>query len=54
MPWMFQTATGTEELHLPGKLVLDNSEAYIAAGLAGLGLLQGMNFFYSPFSIAVA
>ncbi|MGB7803457.1 LysR family transcriptional regulator [Buttiauxella sp.] len=49
MPWTFQTAAGTEELLLPGKLVLDNSEAYIAAGLAGLGLLQGMNVFLQPF-----
>ncbi|KHN54266.1 transcriptional regulator [Dickeya fangzhongdai] len=49
MPWIFQTASGTEEIQLPGKLVLDNTEAYTAAGLAGLGLLQGMNFFLQPY-----
>ena len=49
MPWVFQSASGIEELNLPGKLVLDNSEVYIAAGLAGLGLLQGMDFFLRPY-----
>lgn len=49
MPWTFQTDLGTKEIRLPGKLVLDNSEAYIAAGLAGLGLLQGMNVFLQPY-----
>lgn len=49
MSWMFQSASGTEEVRLPGRLVLDNSEAYIAAGLAGLGLLQGMNIFLQPY-----
>lgn len=48
MPWTFETPSGTAEIHLSGKLVLDNSEAYIAAGLAGLGLLQGMNIFLQP------
>jgi len=28
---------------------MDNSEAYIVAGLAGLGLLQGMRFFLQPY-----
>ena len=28
---------------------MDNSEAYIAAGLAGLGLIQGMNLFLQPY-----
>jgi hypothetical protein len=45
MPWVFQSSSGIEEIHLPGKLVLDNSEVYVSAGLAGLGLLQGMDFF---------
>lgn len=49
MPWVFQTATGIEEIHLPGKLVLDNSEVYVVAGLTGLGLLQGMDFFLRPY-----
>ncbi|RPH30196.1 LysR family transcriptional regulator [Buttiauxella warmboldiae] len=49
MPWTFQTPGGTEEISLSGKLVLDNSEAYIAAGLAGLGILQGMNVFLQPY-----
>lgn len=49
MPWVFQTASGIEEIHLPGKLVLDNSEVYIVAGLTGLGLLQGMDFFLRPY-----
>lgn len=49
MPWTFQTLTGTEDVLIPGKLVLDNSEAYIAAGLAGLGILQGMTFFLQPY-----
>lgn len=49
LPWTFKTPSGTAEINLPGKLVLDNSEAYIAAGLAGLGLLQGMNIFLQPY-----
>ncbi|STQ71027.1 D-malate degradation protein R [Hafnia alvei] len=49
MPWIFKTETGTVEIHPPGKLVMDNSEAYIVAGLAGLGLLQGMRFFLQPY-----
>lgn len=49
MPWTFQTPGGTAEINLSGKLVLDNSEAYIAAGLAGLGILQGMNVFLQPY-----
>ena len=28
---------------------MDNSEAYIAAGLAGLGILQGINIFLQPY-----
>lgn len=49
MPWYFQHAAGIEEISIPGKLILDNSEVYIAAGIAGLGLLQGMNFFLQPY-----
>lgn len=49
IPWHFVTPAGIEEITLPGKLILDNSEVYIAAGLAGLGLLQGMNFFLQPY-----
>lgn len=49
MPWTFETASEIAEIYLPGKLVLDNSQAYTAAGLAGLGLLQGMNIFLRPF-----
>ncbi|BBQ83870.1 LysR family transcriptional regulator [Klebsiella sp. WP3-W18-ESBL-02] len=49
VPWRFQTEKGVEEIYLPGKLILDNSEVYISAGLAGLGLLQGMNFFLQPY-----
>lgn len=49
MPWSFRRGTVTEEISIPGKLILDNSEVYIAAGLAGLGLLQGMNFFLQPY-----
>lgn len=36
-PWTFTTPEGIAEITLPGKLVVDNSEAYIAAGLAGWG-----------------
>lgn len=49
MPWAFQTASGIEKVQLAGKLMLDNSEAYISAGLAGLGLLQGMDFLFKPY-----
>jgi LysR family transcriptional regulator for bpeEF and oprC len=49
MPWTFETSSGAVEVNLPGKLVLDNSEAYVAAGLAGLGMLQGMNLFLQPY-----
>ncbi|MEM0704916.1 LysR family transcriptional regulator [Enterobacter quasihormaechei] len=49
MPWTFATPKGIEEIILPGKLVVHNSEAYVSAGLAGLGLLQGMNVFLKPY-----
>lgn len=49
VPWTFQTDSSIKEVRLSSKLVLDNSEAYIAAGLAGLGLLQGMNIFLQPY-----
>lgn len=49
IPWTFETPSGAVEVNLPGKLVLDNSETYIAAGLAGLGMLQGMNLFLQPY-----
>lgn len=49
IPWTFETTSGAVEVNLPGKLVLDNSETYIAAGLAGLGMLQGMNLFLQPY-----
>ncbi|MBE4964452.1 LysR family transcriptional regulator [Enterobacter cloacae complex sp. P24RS] len=49
MPWTFATPKGIEEIILPSKLVVDNSEAYVSAGLAGLGLLQGMNVFLKPY-----
>lgn len=29
--------------------MLDNSEVFTAAGLAGLGMLQGMRFFLQPY-----
>ncbi|WP_368541995.1 LysR family transcriptional regulator [Enterobacter soli] len=48
MPWTFSTPEGAVEMTLPGKLVVDNSEAYVSACLAGLGLLQGMNVFIKP------
>ncbi len=41
----FQTPEGIRQIAIPGKLVLDNSEVFTAAGLAGLGMLQGMRFF---------
>lgn len=49
VPWYFATAQGVEEVRLPGKLILDNAEVYITAGLAGLGLLQGMSLFLQPY-----
>lgn len=49
MPWTFTTPEGPREITLSGKLVVDNSEAYVAAGLAGLGLVQGMNVFLKPY-----
>ncbi len=45
MPRRFQTPEGIRQIAIPGKLVLDNSEVFTAAGLAGLGMLQGMRFF---------
>lgn len=51
MPWRFQTPAGVRQVAIPGKLVLDNSEVFTAAGLAGLGMLQGM---HSPISTAAS
>ena len=44
-----RTAITASRIALSGKLVVDNSEAYIAAGLAGLGVMQGMNLFLQPY-----
>ncbi len=52
MPWRFQTPEGIRQIAIPGKLVLDNSEVFTAAGLAGLGMLQGMRFFCNLISTA--
>lgn len=49
MPWTFTTPEGTAEVTLPGKLIVDNSQAYVSAGLAGLGLVQGMTVFLKPY-----
>jgi DNA-binding transcriptional LysR family regulator len=49
MPWTFTIPGGIAEISPPGKLVVDNSEAYVAAGLAGLGISQGMNVFLQPY-----
>ncbi|QNT78633.1 LysR substrate-binding domain-containing protein [Entomobacter blattae] len=48
VPWMFQTEERVVELYLKSQLVLDNSEVYVAAGLAGIGILQGLNIFLQP------
>lgn len=49
MPWVFQTPEGPQEIKAPGRLVLDNSEVYLSAGLSGLGIVQGMQFFFQPY-----
>jgi DNA-binding transcriptional LysR family regulator len=49
MPWTFTTPEGTAEVTLPGKLIVDNSQAYVSAGLAGLGLVQGMTVFLKAY-----
>ena len=49
MPWTFTIPGGIAEVSPPGRLVVDNSEAYVAAGLAGLGIMQGMNVFLQPY-----
>ncbi|HCM7679214.1 TPA: LysR family transcriptional regulator [Klebsiella aerogenes] len=48
MRWVFQTDAGQQNISLAGKLVVDNSETYIAAGLAGLGIMQGLDLFLHP------
>ena len=48
MRWVFQTDAGQQDISLAGKLVVDNSETYIAAGLAGLGIMQGLDLFLHP------
>lgn len=48
-PWTFTTSEGTADITLPSKLVVDNSQAYVAAGLAGLGVMQGMSLFLQPY-----
>lgn len=45
--WRFQTPEGIRQIAIPGKLVLDNSEVFTAAGLAGLGMLQGDAFLFA-------
>ena len=48
MPRTFRTSEGSTEIELPGRLVVDNSEAYIAAG-GGAGNTTGHEYFLQPY-----
>ena len=50
MPWTFATPEGITEMTLPGKLVIDNSETYLSAGLAGGGVGLGKEPFFTTLS----
>jgi DNA-binding transcriptional LysR family regulator len=42
MDWAFRPAGKVVALRLPSGMLTDNSEAFLACGLAGMGLLQGL------------
>ena len=49
MPWRFESPAGIRQLAIPRKHVPDHADVFTAAGLAGLGMLQGMRFFLQPY-----
>jgi DNA-binding transcriptional LysR family regulator len=42
MPWKFQDGDGVISVKVQSGIVVDDSEAFLSCGLAGLGLLQGL------------
>jgi LysR family transcriptional regulator for bpeEF and oprC len=48
MPWKFQGESESVTLTLKSGIVVDDSEAFLSCGLAGLGLLQGLRPSLQP------
>jgi len=48
MPWKFQIDGETVTVTLKSGIVVDDSEAFLSCGLAGLGLLQGLRPSLQP------
>jgi LysR family transcriptional regulator for bpeEF and oprC len=47
--WDFSRNGERVQVALPGHIALNDSNAYIAAGLAGLGIVQSANFMFEPY-----
>ncbi|MGV7207319.1 LysR substrate-binding domain-containing protein [Oxalobacteraceae bacterium A2-2] len=47
--WDFSRNGERVQVALPGHIALNDSNAYIAAGLAGLGIVQSPNFMFEPY-----
>ncbi|MNG11537.1 transcriptional activator TtdR [compost metagenome] len=48
MPWKFQSGGETLSVTLKSGIVVDDSEAFLCCGLAGLGILQGLRPSLQP------
>lgn len=48
MPWKFKTGGETLSVTLKSGIVVDDSEAFLCCGLAGLGILQGLRPSLQP------
>lgn len=49
MPWEYMQAGERHEIAMPGRLAVDNAEAYLAAALAGFGLVQAPLYGVQPY-----
>ncbi len=49
MPWYFKTLNSIEKIIPPKGIMSDNSESFLACGLAGFGILQGLQRAFAPY-----
>jgi LysR family transcriptional regulator for bpeEF and oprC len=47
--WHFQRGDEQVQMDLPGRFAVNNSEAYLHAGLAGLGVMHSSHFMLQPY-----
>lgn len=49
MEWKFTVDGSIESIKIPSSILVDNSEAFLSCGLAGLGVLHGLRPSLAPF-----